>query len=112
MKVTASIVMYSGMRDPEMEVSPEISQEIIEKLRLAYEESDKKLKSKLGLNGYMVIWHGGDGVPYTHIHVYDGIIAIRCFTGISYMKDTVGLEEYLKNLLISTLQDHINGYSQ
>jgi hypothetical protein len=40
------------------------------------------------------------------------ILYPNIFTGISYMKDTVGLEEYLKNLLISTLQDHINGYSQ
>ncbi len=35
MKITASIVMYSGLQDPEMDVSPEIATDIIIKLNIA-----------------------------------------------------------------------------
>ncbi len=107
MKVTASIVMYSGMPDPEMELSPEGSNEIIVKLNSVFDKSETEIKQGLGFRGYMVIWHGDElGVPYTAIRVHEGIIEIMSFASRVNMKDTAGLELYLKNLLAPTLQKH------
>ncbi len=107
MKITASIVMYSGLQDPEMELSPEGSNEIILKLNSVFDKSEKEIKQGLGFRGYMVIWHGDElGVPYTAVRVHEGIIEIMSFGSRAYMKDTAGLELYLKNLLAPTLQKH------
>ena len=111
MIITASITMYSGMSDPEMYLSNEQAQKICEKLNKAYDKSDEKLKDhKLGFRGYMILWHGGDGKPYTCVRVHEGIISIRSFNGTSYLKDTIGLEAHMKELLAETLKSHLAGF--
>jgi hypothetical protein len=100
MKIIASVLIYSGMKDPEMEISNDIAKEICNKLYNAYEKSDVELPSHLGFRGYMVVWHPeNDYIPATIVVVHNGIIGIYSFSSKSYFKDTVGLENYLKNLL-------------
>lgn len=108
MKVTGIISMYSGISNPEMELSPEVSKQVCEMLYRAYEESDKPLHSKLGFNGYIVAWYPEDGEswPAVHIHVYDGVISVSCFASHSNLKDTVGLESYLAEALAPCLEKH------
>ena len=105
MRVVASIKMYSGIRDPELEITEETSKKICEMLCQAYEKSPKELLPKLGPQGYMVVWEA-ENSPTVWLHVHEGIIALSCFAATSYLKDTVGLELYLQELLAETLRNH------
>lgn len=108
MKVTGYISMYSGRPNPEMDLSPKISEQICNMLNKAYEKAEKPFYPKLGFNGYIVAWYPEEGEtwPVVHIHVYDGLIDVSCFTTRSSLKDTVGLEAYLADTLAPCLQKH------
>lgn len=104
MKATAYIVMYSGMPDPSKELTDTEGRKFSELLAKAEIKSDRTIPSMLGPLGYRVIW-SGDG-PWVYVHVYRGIIGLSCYGIISWLKDTVGLEKYLEDLLGPALQKH------
>jgi len=108
MKVTASIKLYSGIRDPEQELTEEQSKEICHKLYDANQNSLKELLPRLGPQGYMVVWHSKSS-PTVWLHVHEGIIALHCSSTVSYLRDTVGMETYLHNLLAEKLKQHLEG---
>lgn len=94
MKVTVSPHMHSGMKNPEMEISTDVERTINKLLCRATEPSDdRSIDHTLPPNGYIVRY------PTVNVHVANGTIAIRCFGTVSYLKDTVGLEKFLENLV-------------
>jgi hypothetical protein len=112
MKVRGSIYMYCGRRDPETYFSYEQSKKINELLYHASEPSDDhSIRYKMPPNGYMVWWQPEDdnygNCPAVHLHVARGTIALYCYGTVNYLKDTVGLEDYLKEILTPILKKHI-----
>lgn len=99
--VTISPHMYCGLRNPEMEATPEVEHQINEMLYRATEPStDRSVDYKMPPNGYFVHY------PGVQVHVANGTIALRCFGVVSYVKDTVGLEKFLAETLAPCIEKH------
>lgn len=107
MKVTGSIIMYSGRRDPETEFDEATAKEIASRLYNLADKCDNIPNYKLGFRGYRVIWNPEvEGAPWVAVQAHEGVVEICCFGVRSAFKDTVNLESYLKDLLTPVLHAH------
>ena len=117
MKVIGSIMMYSGMQNPERELSENETKHILELLSTIDQHYNEEWYTKLGFSGYCVEWrHEESDAMYSSEHpVYFqafphmktiGIYKNMFMSGINMYKDTSGLCEYLKEILNSLCPGH------
>ncbi len=129
MKVIGSIIMYSGGQNPERELSETEIKHILDLVSKVDQPYQEELHPKLGFSGYSVGWdyynEKGElnrelieGIPpsklppvciqtfeeYNAIGIYENLF----MSGMSMYYDTVGLGLYLKDIMASTLQKHID----
>lgn len=99
MKAIFSINMYSGLQNPEVELTEEQSQKVIELAnRLDHPITDDNFSGlRSSVTNYMV-WWGPSSAPFHVIHVSEYLDVQICRQGdveYSTFQDTVGLWAYL-----------------
>jgi len=101
MKAIGSVNLYSGMPDPEMELSDDDAQLLITKSD-QLTQGTYQFHSKLGFSGYFVRFQdNGDGILALHVH--DNVVTIWREVGKSpdLYVDTAGIGSALASMLSS-----------
>lgn len=99
MKAIASILLFSGIQNPEQELSEELSKELREDLLKLNRPSARPFHSKLGYAGFVVYWddevgfYVRDGVVKVHSPEYGWEEMDGCFA------DTLGIESKIRKEL-------------
>ena len=99
MKPVSYVCMYSGMQNPEKQLSEEEVIKIREMV-LQLDKVSEPIHTQLGFSGYSAAYDN----TYIIANIR-GLVSVFT-TGVTYYYDTVGLFGYLATIMTPTLQKH------